>query len=230
MTVQFGWDAFVYTFTLSTDWTDGHTNYVQEASPTMRDYLKDYVALGVDHHIRRFTLAKTDLPHIFETAKFLQPDVDAKLAQLTRLRQWHYFMAAPHYGYGGALGLTIFFSCRPSTDLLQAEKTVIHLRQWQAQMNAWARIALEKHTCEEKLTPREMECLLLVTEGKTSIEIANVLSIAKRTVEFHIQNAVHKLGGLSRSQAASRLTQRSMTPSDCYGAYQPVIVDPSKRS
>ena len=40
--------------------------------------------------------------------------------------------------------------------------------------------------------------------GKTSIEIAQILALTKRTVDFHIDNARNKLGVATRTQAAIR--------------------------
>lgn len=44
------------------------------------------------------------------------------------------------------------------------------------------------------LTDRERECLVWACRGKTSGETADILSISERTVEFHILNAMRKLG------------------------------------
>ena len=54
------------------------------------------------------------------------------------------------------------------------------------------------------LTEREKECLLWAAEGKTGWEIANIIKISERTVTFHLQNAVQKLGVVNRQQAISR--------------------------
>lgn len=55
-----------------------------------------------------------------------------------------------------------------------------------------------------ELTVREKECLLWAAEGKTGGEIADILSISKRTVIFHLQNAGQKMGVTSRQHAVSR--------------------------
>jgi LuxR family transcriptional activator of bioluminescence operon len=54
------------------------------------------------------------------------------------------------------------------------------------------------------LTEREKECLLWAAEGKTGWEIANIIKISERTVTFHLQNVVQKLGVVNRQQAISR--------------------------
>ena len=53
-----------------------------------------------------------------------------------------------------------------------------------------------------KLTPREVSVLQWSADGKTSNEISTILSISERTVNFHITNAIEKLG-VSNKIAAS---------------------------
>jgi len=38
--------------------------------------------------------------------------------------------------------------------------------------------------------------------GKTSLEIAKILDLGKRTVDFHLDNARNKLGVATRTEAA----------------------------
>ncbi|MBF0561293.1 MAG: response regulator transcription factor [Alphaproteobacteria bacterium] len=53
-----------------------------------------------------------------------------------------------------------------------------------------------------KLTPREVEALTWVARGKSSTDIATLLCLSDRTVDFHIENAMRKLGVATRVQAA----------------------------
>jgi DNA-binding response OmpR family regulator len=52
-----------------------------------------------------------------------------------------------------------------------------------------------------QLNDREVETLTWVARGKTSAEIAQILGLTKRTVDFHIDNARTKLGASTRTQA-----------------------------
>lgn len=56
------------------------------------------------------------------------------------------------------------------------------------------------------LTPRERECLVWVSTGKPSWEIAQLLRISERTAIYHIHNATRKLGANTRRQAVARAT------------------------
>jgi DNA-binding response OmpR family regulator len=51
------------------------------------------------------------------------------------------------------------------------------------------------------LNDREVETLTWVARGKTSAEIAQILGITKRTVDFHIDNARTKLDAATRTEA-----------------------------
>src|SRR6202023_1114228 len=55
---------------------------------------------------------------------------------------------------------------------------------------------------EVALNEREIETLTWAARGKTSAEIAQILGLTKRTVDFHIDNARIKLGVSTRVQAA----------------------------
>jgi DNA-binding response OmpR family regulator len=52
------------------------------------------------------------------------------------------------------------------------------------------------------MTDREGEALTWAARGKTSTEIAMILGLSKRTVDFHIDNARIKLGATTRIEAA----------------------------
>jgi DNA-binding NarL/FixJ family response regulator len=57
-----------------------------------------------------------------------------------------------------------------------------------------------------QLKDREVEPLTWVARGKTSAEIAQILGLTKRTVDFHIDSARIKLGATTRTQAAIKAT------------------------
>jgi DNA-binding response OmpR family regulator len=56
------------------------------------------------------------------------------------------------------------------------------------------------------LNDREIEALMWAARGKTSEEISLIMSIAERTVNFHLNNARDKLGVATRIQAAVKAT------------------------
>jgi DNA-binding NarL/FixJ family response regulator len=65
-----------------------------------------------------------------------------------------------------------------------------------------ARVAREEVWPREvDLSPRELDVLTWSARGKTSDEIAGILDLSKRTVDFHMDNARSKLGVATRIQA-----------------------------
>jgi DNA-binding NarL/FixJ family response regulator len=63
-----------------------------------------------------------------------------------------------------------------------------------ARNEMWPKLAM--------LNDREIETLTWVARGKTSIEIADLIGLSKRTVDFHLDNARVKLGAATRTEAA----------------------------
>jgi DNA-binding response OmpR family regulator len=51
------------------------------------------------------------------------------------------------------------------------------------------------------LNDREIEVLTWAARGKTSAEIAKILGLTKRTIDFHSDNAREKLGAATRTEA-----------------------------
>ena len=68
-----------------------------------------------------------------------------------------------------------------------------------ARLNGVARAALWPKAVD--LNDRETEVLTWVARGKTSAEIAQILGLTKRTVDFHTDNARAKLGAATRTEA-----------------------------
>ncbi len=63
------------------------------------------------------------------------------------------------------------------------------------------------------LNERERECLTWSARGKTSPEIAAILNLSKRTVNFHIENACRKLNVATRTEAVVKAASgRLITP------------------
>ncbi len=88
-----------------------------------------------------------------------------------------------------------------STDLLEAIHRVAEGRRYISpllsgalvQRNAEREALLKEKTGLAKLTPAERQILRLISEDRTSKEIAELLQCSVRTVETHRQNISHKL-------------------------------------
>lgn len=60
------------------------------------------------------------------------------------------------------------------------------------------------------LSARELAVLRLVADGMTSKKIARQLSITERTVKFHIDSILNKLGAETRAQAVAKAAERGL--------------------
>ena len=57
-----------------------------------------------------------------------------------------------------------------------------------------------------ELNDREVEVLTWVARGKTTVEIAQIVGLTKRTIDFHIDNARAKLSAATRTEAVIKAT------------------------
>jgi DNA-binding NarL/FixJ family response regulator len=73
-----------------------------------------------------------------------------------------------------------------------------------ARLKGVARRNVWKSQCD--LNDREIEALMWAARGKTTEDIAAIMSITERTVHFHLNNARDKLGVATRIQAAVKAT------------------------
>lgn len=68
-------------------------------------------------------------------------------------------------------------------------------------MRQFAALPGKQSPLVDELTPREMEVLTLIAEGRSNKEIARELSISEKTVKNHINNVFAKLHCNDRTQA-----------------------------
>lgn len=64
-----------------------------------------------------------------------------------------------------------------------------------------AMLRIERPARSEALTEREREVLRWTAVGKTSTEVAQILTVSENTIKFHIKNATHKLGVANKTAA-----------------------------
>ena len=97
----------------------------------------------------------------------------------------------------------------PKNELLGVIRSV-HAGQRHVPAEVAARLA--EHLGDEQLTARELEVLRLIRDGYRNKEIADQLSIAETTVNFHIKNLVDKLGAKDRTHAVTIAVRRGLIP------------------
>lgn len=109
----------------------------------------------------------------------------------------------------GAHGLAL--KGGPRSELLDAVATVAHGDSW---LDPRLPRLLRPHAREapaERLSPRETEVLVLLSEGMTGQAIADQLFLSPDTIRTHVRNAKRKLGAQTRSQAIAMIVRGQET-------------------
>lgn len=75
---------------------------------------------------------------------------------------------------------------------------------------AFKRLVREETQAKIQLTPKEIEVINWIKEGKSSWEISVIMRCSKRVVDFHVANLKQKLSAVSRSQAVAIALHRKL--------------------
>ena len=67
------------------------------------------------------------------------------------------------------------------------------------------------------LSARQVECLLRISRGETSAEIAAALGLSRHTVDHYIGGACAKLGAKTRAQAVAIAIAQQQIPAPPVG-------------
>lgn len=117
-------------------------------------------------------------------------------------------VVVPVHGPGGRHGLVSFAAERLA--LAPRDVQALHL----AAIEACAQVAVfdarRQVDGAERLTPREIDCLRWAADGKTSWEIAQILSISQHTTDWYLTSAARKLRAASRVQAVAEAFRRGL--------------------
>lgn len=110
--------------------------------------------------------------------------------------------AVPIYLPGGDIGLCVSIATHVIEDTEQ--RLALHM----ASLYAHARCQsldreLDVSSVKAQLSPRELECLKWVLDGKSDTDIGAILGISRNTAHFHIERVKKKLGVRTRTQAAA---------------------------
>jgi len=117
----------------------------------------------------------------------------------------------PVHGAQGELGILSLSLDAPS-ELARpiTERALPHVQLLASHLHqAVSRLSRPIDT-QPSLTTRENECLRWTADGKTSREIAQLLGVSERTVNFHISNIMRKLDVVNRQQGVAKAALRRM--------------------
>ncbi len=97
----------------------------------------------------------------------------------------------------------------PRAELLEAVEAV-HRGEKRIPPEVGAKLA--ERIAGQDLTPRELDVLRAIADGRSNKEIGRALSLTEGTVKFHVNNILAKLGVSDRTQAATEALRRGFVP------------------
>lgn len=107
-------------------------------------------------------------------------------------------------GEMGVLSLTVNQSIKTAHDVTESALPYIQIFAGYLHEAVRRVFGLIEDPEAPQLTSREQECLRWVADGKTSWEIAHMLNVSERTVNFHLNNVMMKLDVCSRQHAVGK--------------------------
>jgi DNA-binding CsgD family transcriptional regulator len=114
--------------------------------------------------------------------------------------------AVPIHYPGGDVGLCVSVASHPVED--RQERFALHMASLYAHQRCRALGGLtETSSVKAPFTPREIECLKWVIDGKSDTDIGKILGISHTTVHFHIERVKKKLGVRTRTQTAAMVVK-----------------------
>lgn len=171
-------------------------NYPQEWADRYRE--RGYVQ--VDPSVRH--CAATIAPVVWNERLYRECPAFWEEARATGLRFGYAQSSVDAKGRIGMLTL-----CRSADPIGEAEAANLGLQaSWLCQVAHWiaSDVLVASHggdTGHPQLSPRESAVMKWTAGGKTSSEIATILGIAERTVNFHITNVMTKLNCVNKTAA-----------------------------
>lgn len=135
------------------------------------------------------------------------PPAVRDIIEMGKQRGWVEGFAVPIHGPGGYLGLVSFVGGEVQ---LSASDRAILLALAHASHQRGKALYNGSTRIETKLTRRELQVMRWISRGKTDAQIAVILQLSVTTIHSYVEQAKHKLGVRSRSQAVSELALREL--------------------
>ncbi|NQV20559.1 MAG: LuxR family transcriptional regulator [Rhodospirillales bacterium] len=121
----------------------------------------------------------------------------------------HDGFTVPVLDHGGKIGLLSVSSKEPRDDLdspLTSSVHAVHLLSIYFHAAVQGLVVNSQNPLPKSiLRPREVECLQWTARGKTAWEISMILKVSERTVNFHLGNAMRKLGVYNKTHAVAKM-------------------------
>jgi LuxR family transcriptional activator of conjugal transfer of Ti plasmids len=114
------------------------------------------------------------------------------------------FTVPIYHSYGRAfISFTADCKSKEMKRGIEAHRNVLHLASIYFHVHAQRKLGDVVALRRPDLGLREIECLQWVLRGKTMWDVGEIMSISRRTVVFHLENAKRKLNAVSLPQAVA---------------------------
>ena len=216
---RLGFEHFIFGFRTPISLTHP-TQFILSGYPrAWREQYDKNSYLAIDPVITRSL--GTILPFDWEELDKSDPRV-ARLFEEAAGHGLRYGFSVPvHGGHGEGGVLSLARAEPPLPEALAERQHLFRQAQWFAavlQTKLRTLVFEETDAPLRALSRRERQCLRLAAEGHSAQDIAQTLSIAERTVVFHLNHAEEKLGAKRRQQAIARGVALGQIEPACYPA------------
>lgn len=176
-----------------------------ELSDLPAGMVEGYDELGLLRNSQIFrTLRRSTAPFTIDTLTFhdTRPTEEA-LAAARFFASYNIRTAAffPVHGSGGTRAVFGFLGDR--NQLTHAEMGELGVFTAHA-FSVYSKLKSASREADGGLTPRELEAIHWVANGKTSGEIASILSLSEHTVNTYVNNAIRKLDCVNRTHLVAK--------------------------
>lgn len=150
-------------------------------------------------HLRRSSIPlRFDIDDVAQQRDSRSGEISKALFTRFRMSRGSYF---PVHDATGARGAVSFIGDRePFNTLEMMELAYIATHVF----NRLAEIREMDSRNSDMLTERELDCLNWTAAGKTSVEIAEILTLSEHTINHYLNRATKKLDAVNRTQAVAK--------------------------
>lgn len=205
---QFGFDHFLYGARIPTSFTKPHYIYISAYPSEWRDRYSENGYMSIDPTVTH--CASHITPLVWDKLKPLEKEDESIQRFMGEAREYglNNGISLPVHTANGDFAMFNLSSMDKSSDVKKRIlHAVPHTQLFTAYLHETVRRIFDNEILplsQIRLSKREKECLLWTADGKTAWEIAKILSVAERTVVFHMQNSAEKLKVVNRAQAVAR--------------------------
>lgn len=122
----------------------------------------------------------------------------------------HDGVTIPWHGPNGHIGLLSLMTQTLRTELQWFNTIVVSSWLSSCMFETMIRSNCSSCTYSARLSVRELEVCHWAAEGKQNGDIARILGVTPRTVSFHLERIVEKLGASSKNQAISKAIKQGL--------------------